>query len=143
MNYSIKHLFHIDAEPSAIFTALTSVEGLSNWWTVQVEGSCKNGDVLNFDFGDFEGPRMKTIVLEANKNLTWECQENKQGWTGNHISFLLDENEGKTRIRFEHNGFQEQDDFYAACNFSWGRYLESLRQYCQTGTGKAFGSKEY
>ncbi len=32
---------------------------------------------------------------------------------------------------------------YTSCNFSWGRYMESLRQFCQTGNGEAVGSEGY
>ncbi|MBI3259882.1 MAG: SRPBCC domain-containing protein, partial [Ignavibacteriae bacterium] len=61
-----------------------------------------------------------------------------------HIfTFDLDENDGKTRVRFSHSGWPEQDDFYANCAFSWGRYMESLRQLCQTGRGEAYGSVGY
>ena len=35
------------------------------------------------------------------------------------------------------------NDFYAACSFSWSRYLESLRQFCQTSKGEAFESEGY
>jgi hypothetical protein len=35
------------------------------------------------------------------------------------------------------------DDSYANMNFSSGKYLESLRQFCQTGIGEAFGSDRY
>ena len=53
----------------------------------------------------------------------------------------MDENNGKTRVRYSYEGFEEMDDAYANMNYSSGKYLESLRQFCQTGTGEAFGSR--
>ena len=57
--------------------------------------------------------------------------------------FRLDENNGKTRVRYSYEGFSEMDDSYSNMNFSSAKYLESLRQYCQTGKGEAFGSPSY
>lgn len=62
---------------------------------------------------------------------------------GHSFRFDFDENDGKTRARFAHLGFDAQDDMYANMNYSLAKYLESLRQYCQTGIGEAFGSEHY
>jgi uncharacterized protein YndB with AHSA1/START domain len=143
MTYSIKHLFHIDASRQHVFKAITTIEGLSNWWTVQTQGSSGLGEHIQFDFGDYTGPQMKVTELIANEKVVWECVANNDGWLGHTFVFSLDENEGKTRIRFSQNGWPEQGDFYASCCFSWGRYMESLRQYCQSGRGEAYGSEGY
>lgn len=143
MSYSIKHLFHISASRAEVFNAIRSVNGLSQWWTSQTEGGENLGDTVQFDFGDMTGPTMKIVKLDTNQELTWECIESPHGWVGNKITFALDENDGKTRVRFSHEGFPEQDDFYAICSFSWGRYMESLRQLCQTGKGEGFGTQYY
>ena len=62
---------------------------------------------------------------------------------GHTMTYSLDENDGKTRVRFTHEGFETADDSMANMNFSSAKYLESLRQYCQTGNGEAFGSERY
>ncbi len=143
MEYAIKQLFHIDASKNEVYKAITSIEGLSNWWTVQTKGDEGIGAEIEFDFGSFQGPTMKVVEQIPNEKLVWECVARSEGWLGHTFVFALDENDGKTRIRFSHNGWQEQDDFYAHCSFSWGRYMQSLRQYCQTGHGEAFGSEGY
>jgi hypothetical protein len=86
---------------------------------------------------------MKITGLEENKLVSWSYLGEADDWTDTKIDFKLDRNDGKTRVRFEHSGYKESGDFYANCNFSWGRYLESLRQLCQTGKGEAFGSPGY
>ncbi|MBL4661976.1 MAG: SRPBCC domain-containing protein [Flavobacteriaceae bacterium] len=141
MKYSIEQLFHIDADQEKVFTALTTMNGLKNWWTIAAAGKPELNGEIQFNFGDFIGPRMRVTTIDSNKKLVWTCIESAQGWLNHQFIFQLDENEGKTRIRFRHEGWDEQSDFYAACNFSWGRYLESLRQYCQTGKGEAHGSE--
>jgi len=142
MTYSIKHLFHISAPRQKVFEAITTIEGLSNWWTTKTAGNSSAGGIIQFRFGD-EGPDMKVIESKPNERVKWECIASPHGWTGHIITFLLDENEGKTRVRFSHDGWREQDDFYAICSFSWSQYMISLRLLCQTGKGEAFGSAEF
>ena len=143
MSYSIKHLFHIEASKEKVFDAISTIIGLSNWWTVETTGNDSIGGIIQFRFASNGGPDMKVVVVNSGEKIVWECVESNHGWKGNTFVFMLDENLGKTRVRFSHNGWKEQDDFYAICNFAWGRYMESLRQYCQTGTGEAYGSEGY
>ncbi len=143
MNYAIKHLLHIHAPKTKVFEAIISISGLRNWWTVETSGDAALGGIIQFRFSTNGGPDMKVKEITKQEKLVWECVESNHGWKGNLLTFLLDENEGKTRVRFSHEGWNEQDDFYAICSFAWARYMESLRQYCQTGNGEAFGSAGY
>jgi len=143
MSHSIKHLFHINAKRSDVFKAISTIEGLSQWWTTQTTGSTNVGDTIQFRFGDMGGPDMKVTESKPDESITWECVASPHGWVGNTITFKLDDNEGKTRVRFSHNGWKEEDDFYAICTFTWGRFMESLRQLCQTGKGEGAGTPGY
>lgn len=143
MNYSIKHLFHINAPREKVYEAISTIDGLSKWWTTKTSGNPEVGGIINFGFGEHQGPNMKVTKLVPNENVTWVGVPESHGWEDHIFTFALDENEGKTRVRFSHSGWTEQDDFYASCCFSWARYMESLRQLCQTGRGEAFGSEGY
>lgn len=143
MTYSIKHLFHINASKQKVFEAISTIKGLSNWWTVETTGNTSKDGIIQFRFAASGGPDMKVTEIKSNEKVSWECVASPHGWTGATFTFLLDENDGKTRVRFSHDGWKEQDDFYAICSFAWGRYLESLRQLCQTSKGEAFGSDGY
>jgi uncharacterized protein YndB with AHSA1/START domain len=143
MSYSIKHLFHVDASIEKVFAAISTIKGLSNWWTTQTTGSVQPGGIIQFRFGDMGGPDMKITGIEPNKSVSWECVDSPHGWVGHTISISLDENEGKTRVRFSHDGWEQQDDFHAICNFSWALYMKSLKAYCQAGSGEAFGTESH
>jgi uncharacterized protein YndB with AHSA1/START domain len=134
MAYSVKHLFHINAPKEKVFEAVLSINGLSNWWTTNTKGSETVGGIIEFRFGE-SGPDMKITEIVQNEKICWECVGGIAGWIGNKLCFLLDENEGKTRVRFSQDGFSLQDDKFAISSFSWARYLESL--------GEAFGSEGY
>jgi uncharacterized protein YndB with AHSA1/START domain len=139
---SIKNLFHINAPKEKVYKAISTIDGLSNWWTTETTGESNVDGTIQFRFGR-QGPDMKVTELIPNESVTWEGVGGPEEWLGNTFTFKLDENEGKTRVRFEHAGWKEANDFFASCSFSWGRYMESLLQYCQTGNGEAFGSEGY
>ena len=141
MTYSIKHLFHIKAAREKVFEAISTINGLSNWWTKETSGDASLNGTIVFRFGPHGGFDMKVSEYIKNEKITWTCVESSHGWKGHFFTFILDENDGKTRVRFSHDGYESQDDGYAGVNFSWGRYMESLRQLCQTGKGEAFGSE--
>ena len=138
----IKHLLLIAAPMEKVYEALTTIKGLSGWWTTQTTGECKPGGIIQFRFGTV-GNDMKVITLKKNEWVLWECMSGPDDWIGTRLTFQLSENAGKTLVRFEHAGWKNANDFFAGCTFTWGRYMESLRQLCQTGKGEAFGSGGY
>src|SRR5688500_12741710 len=139
--HSIKHLFHINAKRSDVYKAISTIHGLSNWWTTQTSGNADPGGIIEFRFADHGGPDMKVKSTRNNELVVWECVGNKPEWAGHIFTFKLDDNEGKSRVRFSHEGWDEDDEFYAICSFAWSRYMESLRQFCETGKGAPFGSE--
>ncbi|NNF01484.1 MAG: SRPBCC domain-containing protein [Bacteroidia bacterium] len=141
--HTIKHLYHIDSSQSKVFDAVTSVEGLTSWWTTETSGSSEVNSFLEFRFGERWYNKMKVVQLKKDEYVEWECIEGASDWIGTRISFFLDQNENKTRVRFAHSLWMDNGDFFAICNFTWGRYLQSLRNYCQTGEGAPFGSPQF
>jgi uncharacterized protein YndB with AHSA1/START domain len=140
---AIKLLFHIAAPREKVYAAISTIDGLSNWWTKEVKGESKVGGTIEFRFGNTGGHDTKVLELKPNELVKWENITGHSGWAGTIITFQLDDNEGKTRVRFTQDGFKEANDFYASCSFSWSRYMWSLRQLCQTGKGEAYGSENY
>ena len=142
MSHTIHHLLHINSPIDKVFTALSSIEELKLWYTTEVQGSSKLNEIIEFKFGgvDFH---TKVIELVANEKIVMECVATSLPLVGQKVTYELDQNDEKTRVRFSQDGFDELDDFYANMNFSASKYLESLRQFCQNGTSEAFGSKGY
>lgn len=142
MSHTINHLFHINAPVEKVFKAVTNIDDLKAWYTTEVTGVSELHGVIEFKFGgvDFH---TKVIEMVANEKLVLECIATSLPLVGHKISYILDQNDEKTRVRFTQEGFEENDDFFANMNFSMAKYLESLRQYCQKGTSEAFGSEGY
>ena len=138
----IKHLFHINSPVEEVFNAINDIDSLRAWYTTKVEGGKHLSDRITFTYGQMKMDVQITDLL-TNQRIQWTCIEKDSPFEHHVFTFDLDSNEEKTRVRFSHKGFIAQDDTYANLNYSWGKYLESLRQFCQTGKGEAFGSNKY
>ena len=139
----IKHLMHISAPVEEVFSALSDIKKLSQWYTTNVKGKFEKDEIITFEFVNFAVFKFKVVVLIPNKSVHIECVESEWENIGHVMKYDLEENGEKTRVRYSYNGFSEMDDAYANMNYSSGKYLESLRQFCQTGLGEAFGSANY
>ena len=139
----IKHLMHISAPVEEVFSALSDIKKLSQWYTTNVKGKFEKDEIITFEFVNFAVFKFKVVVLIPNKSVHIECVESEWENIGHVMKYDLEENGEKTRVRYSYYGFSEMDDAYANMNYSSGKYLESLRQFCQTGLGEAFGSANY
>ena len=139
----IKLLLHINSPKEKVFKALTESNELSKWYTTIVNGIFNLNEIITVDFVNFAEFKFKVVALVPNESIHLEIVESKFDNTGHLMKYDLDENDGKTRVRYTYEGFSEMDDSYANMNYSSAKYLESLRQYCQVGKGEAFGSPSY
>lgn len=139
----IKLLLHINSPKEKVFKALTESSELSKWYTTIVNGIFNLNEIITVEFVNFAEFKFKVVALVPNESVHLEIVESKFDNTGHLMKYDLDENDGKTRVRYTYEGFSEMDDSYANMNYSSAKYLESLRQYCQVGKGEAFGSSSY
>ena len=139
----IKLLMHINSTKEKVFKALTESNELSKWYTTVVNGKFELNEIISFEFVNFAKFKFKVFAIVQNESVYLEIVESEFDNVGHMMKYDLDENDGKTRVRYTYEGFDEMDDSYANMNYSSAKYLESLRQYCQTGKGEAFGSSSY
>ena len=135
---SIKHYLIIKSPAAKIYEALTTKTGVAGWWTIQNKiGNQINGMNI-FDFGERYHNEMKIIDLQPNKRVEWLCEEGDKEWIETRFVFEIEETELYSVLRFSHNDWKEETDFFASCNYHWGYYLQSLKLYCETGAGTPF-----
>jgi uncharacterized protein YndB with AHSA1/START domain len=130
----IKHKLVIKTTADKIYEAIITQEGLSGWWAKQTIAKPEIGFVNVFTFGTFRN-EMEITELTHNKKVEWKITHSIDEWMGTTISFDLEEKEGKTNLRFTHSGWKATTDTYAGSNYDWGRFMTSLKLYCETGTG--------
>lgn len=128
------HLVKIEAPPERVYGALTTTEGIRNWWTRDADLSNGTG---TFRFHD--GADVTTVLikeLEPPLHVLWKTTSSfRPEWEGTTIIFDLRVDDGGTVLSFAHRGFEAADERYAVTTTGWGSSLASLRQYLETGAG--------
>jgi uncharacterized protein YndB with AHSA1/START domain len=137
----IIHRVGIKASDEQVYKALSTIDGLSNWWTEEVEGNEQVGGKIQFTFrtetGDIKGQMiMEVLELNPQKNVRWRCVDGPPEWIGTDISFDLSWQNDQTIIIFGHRNWREAIEFMAHCSTKWAVFLLSLREYVETGKGK-------
>ena len=135
----IIHVVDIKVAPALVFKALNSVEGLASWWTKEVSGECRADGIIDFTFLDGFNPDMKITGLKKDEKIEWTCVSGHDLWKDHTFQFNLDSIDTGTTLTFTQNYTTEvTDDQFGRYNYNWGYYLQSLKDYCETGEGKPF-----
>jgi uncharacterized protein YndB with AHSA1/START domain len=117
-----------------VYKALTTIEGLSAWWTTNTQGQNKVGGVLQFRF-DAGGFDMKVLELQPAKRVLWQVVEGPEEWAGTKVSFDLRQEGDWTIVLFKHEGWKEPVEFMHHCSTKWAAFLLSLKSLLETGEG--------
>ena len=117
-----------------VYKALTTVEGLSGWWTKNTQGEGKVGGVIKFRFGA-GGFDMKVLELQPGTRVLWQVVEGPEEWIGTKVSWDLEQKDGYTIILFKHQGWREPVEFMHHCSTKWAVFLMSLKSLLETGKG--------
>jgi hypothetical protein len=122
------------SSPDATCDALTTIEGLSGWWTQDTQGESDVGGVVRFRFGA-GGFDMKVLEIEPTKHVRWEVVDGPEEWIGTTVSWDLKQDGDYTVILFKHQGWKEPVEFMHHCSTKWAVYLLSLKSLLETGQG--------
>lgn len=134
----------LEADPSAVYAALTTPKGLRGWWTQNCDVATEVGGILRVRFGH-SYKNMRIERLEPGHEVRWCCTgahiavdqlAQKDEWVGTHLVFrLTPDGEERTRLDFEHVGLVPAFQCYDLCSNGWRHYLNSLQQFVETGRG--------
>lgn len=133
----IVHELSVAAEPDRVYSAITEGDQLARWWTDTNTAQPEVGSEADFVF---EGGqivfRMRIDELNPGKKVTWSSLESPvPGWPGTSVTWDLSSVEEGTRVLFGHRGWPSIEGAFPSINYSWAIYLESLKDYLETGTG--------
>ena len=155
---NIYHELLIGASAEKIYCAITRQEGLSGWWTPDAKAISETGSIARFAFGPNYFKEMKIAELKPFELVKWICISGAAEWVGTTISFELlsgdkealrsSHPEAKDQIQqqknddeltlliFHHDDWKGYTAMFAECNYTWGRFLRSLKLLCETGKGR-------
>jgi len=116
----ILHRIGIKAQLPKVYSAISTIEGISNWWTEETEGDEKANGKIEFRFraddGSLKGMmRVEIRELNPSSGVRWKCIEGPAEWIGTDITFDLSEQGGQTILIFGHRNWKETVEFTAHC----------------------------
>jgi uncharacterized protein YndB with AHSA1/START domain len=123
-----------DSSPDKVYDALTTIDGLSRWWTDDTSGSTEVGGVIEFRFppGGFD---MEVLENRPADGLTWKVVEGPEEWVGTTVDWQIRQDGDYTIVLFRHQGWKEPVEFMHHCSTKWATYLMSLKSLLETGQG--------
>ncbi|MBY8870582.1 SRPBCC domain-containing protein [Micromonospora sp. PLK6-60] len=122
------------SSPEQVYEALTTLDGLSGWWTEKTAGETDLDGVIEFRFGP-GGFDMKVIALDPGRHVRWEVVDGPPEWIGTTVRWDLRRDGDWTIVLFAHEGWREPVEFMHHCSTKWAVYLLSLKQLLETGQG--------
>src|SRR5438045_3660173 len=129
---ALMHEVQIDAEPKKVYDAIATGKGLASFWTRDSKAEPVEGSMAEFGFG---GPtlRMRVDELKPGRRVLWTALGDFPSWPGTTVAWDLAQNDGKTTVRFSHDGWSPelpQGDL-ASVNYTWGQIVGRLKSYTE------------
>lgn len=159
---NIRHEVFIGAPVGKIYEALTTSQGLAAWWTPGT--IAKTDAIFRFPFGDGYFKEMKITNQKPLETVEWLCLAGAEEWIGTTIAFRLEAGEKDillashheikdqlqqsptnfgTIVMLHHDNWKSYSPLFAECNYTWGRFLGSLKLFCESGQGKPWPKQHF
>jgi uncharacterized protein YndB with AHSA1/START domain len=123
------------SSPEKVYGALTDVDALAGWWTVETTGSGEVGGVLQFRFPPLGGFDMEVLEAVPDKRVLWRVVDGPPEWIGTTVEWDLRQDGEWTIVLFAHRGWSEPVEFMHHCSTKWATFLMSLKSLVETGAG--------
>ena len=133
MTYGLFHDLTIKASLEEVFTAITTSEELDKWWTKESAGQPKVGTTYQFYFAPEYDWQAKVVRCQVNQRIYFEMTQADQDWEETQLRFVLSEANGVTVLRFEHVGWESNNDHFRRTSYCWAIYLHGLKKYLEQG----------
>lgn len=137
----------ISSSPQTVYEALTSEVGIRSWWTESSEVGTKVGEQILVTFGNTH-KIMEIQVLRPIEEVRWHVIDAKldvpgltrtDEWVGTTIKLVIVPlSNSTTELRLQHIGLTPAIECYKICSAGWNQFIQSLKNYCETGKGSPF-----
>jgi uncharacterized protein YndB with AHSA1/START domain len=132
----------ISVKPESVYKAIT--KDIDKWWTELSNQALRVGDQLVVRFEKTTSWVITVSEAFPNRFLVWKVAEanhdlegirKKDEWKGTTIKWQIGVNETGSKVTLTHQGLVPTLECYETCQAGWGYFLESLKQYLETGKG--------
>ena len=128
--YSIIHQLPINASLSDVFSAISTPQGLDQWWTQGCEGRPELGSLYELDFGSVQWQAQVTHLVpdqEFELSMT-RCDAD---WSDTIINFQLVPRSEGVMLTFTHKGWPQDNDHFRGSNYCWAMYLRIMKRFVE------------
>lgn len=129
----------VEQSPDEVFKAITNVRG---WWSGEIEGDSGSlGAEFTYRYKDVHRSRQKVTEFAPGRKVVWRVLESdltfakdRSEWNGTDIVFDISQKDGRTEVRFTHEGLVPGFECYGNCSNAWGTLISgNLRRLITTG----------
>ena len=135
----VLQIVKIHASPERVYQALTTADGIRNWWTRDADLDTAVGGLGEFRFqGGKVHANVRIDALDAPTRVAWTALSGGgkfDEWAGTTILFELRAAGDYTILNLAHRGFAQVDEGFTLVTRGWGHYMQSLQKYLETGQG--------
>ncbi len=138
---AIIHRVGIKAPLQKCYDAVSTIEGISGWWTENTSGISQIGKTIVVKFHSTLGieigmMNLNVTDLEPGKKVHWKIDAGPLEWIDTEVIFEFRQEEEYTIVLFAHRKWREEVEFTAHCSMKWAIFLLSLKEFVETGKGR-------
>jgi uncharacterized protein YndB with AHSA1/START domain len=123
----------IKAPIEKVFAAISTSEGLDQWWSKTSSGTPVVGTEYELGFGPKYQWRAEVTKSKPNAEFELTMTKSDADWDGSRVGFRLEQQPEFVWLRFYHDGWPDTNDHFRISNHCWAMYLRVLRRYLEYG----------
>ena len=132
--HSLDHEITIGADPSTVYRALTTLDGIQAWFTPATTGQGEPGSSWDMSFpGSSTRFEWEVEAAQPDVLVAWRCLAGPGEAMGTTVIFRLQPVAGGTALTFTHRGWPHTAGNFTRCNTLWGGLLHHLQRYAESG----------
>jgi uncharacterized protein YndB with AHSA1/START domain len=133
----IHHVVEVSAPPSAVFEAVSTPEGLAQWWAAGGGRGDPEPGGSGLSFGPADREWRWQPKQRDGSVFEMTCVQDPGGeeteWMGTSLRFEVRAADDGAKILFQHRDWAAETDFFGHCNFVWSRFLRQLKRQAEAG----------
>jgi uncharacterized protein YndB with AHSA1/START domain len=127
----------IDASARKVAEALITQQGIAGWWTDDVTLPDGVGATMTLGFPVAPLPFQLRVEEAGERRVAWcSVGDFPPHWVGTKLIWALTPTRESTTVHFAHEGWASDDGPFASSALTWGRLMDSLKLFAETGTPK-------
>ena len=124
----------IDAPARQVADALTTRQGIAGWWTDDVTLPDGVGATMTLGFPVAPVPFRLRVDQADERRVAWRSVGDfPPHWAGTEVIWTLTPTKEATTVRFAHDGWASDDGPFGTSALTWGRLMDTLKQFAETG----------